>query len=278
MSRASDETRAEVARRRLARLAADFHDQWPDPAAESGPTVEHERGGDAGPDLGRAMSAGSGLRGRWTPPVALGGLRVAHVRVVGALAVAGLVLGAWWVLAGRPSEVPAGGPVQVSAAGSDATAPVGGSPAGGAVPAGTPSEVVVDVVGAVARPGIVTLPAGSRVHEAVAAAGGVSGAVDTTTLNMARVLVDGEQIVVGSAVAGAATAPAGAAGAAGGPLSLSRATADDLDALPGVGPVTAAAIIAWRDENGPFRSVDDLLEVRGIGEATLDELRDLVTP
>ena len=128
------------------------------------------------------------------------------------------------------------------------------------------------------RPGIVSLPAGSRVHDAVAEAGGVRGKVDTSTLNMARVLTDGEQILVGvEPVASAATAGGGPAGP-GARISLATATLEQLDTLPGIGPVTAQAILDHRAEHGPFTSVDDLLDVKGIGEATLADIRDQVTP
>ena len=136
------------------------------------------------------------------------------------------------------------------------------------------------VEGKVKRPGIVTLPAGSRVHDAVAEAGGVRGRVDTSTLNMARVLTDGEQILVGvEPVAGGAATTGGTP--ASGPsarISLGTATLEQLDTLPGIGPVTAQAILDHRTEHGPFASVDDLLDVKGIGEKTLSDIRDQVTP
>ncbi|MBY6349693.1 ComEA family DNA-binding protein [Rhodococcoides corynebacterioides] len=153
-----------------------------------------------------------------------------------------------------------------------------------------PASVVVSVVGAVVRPGLVTVPPGSRVADAVAAAGGHRPDADMLTLNWARPVADGEQVVVG--VAGAASPVAGVlpagdtpptAGSAGGiaaagRVSLNAATESDLDALPGVGPVTAAAIVAWREENGPFASVDQLAEVTGIGPARLQKLTELVVP
>lgn len=192
-----------------------------------------------------------------------------HVRVVGAVVVAVVVLLAWSVLSGRPQSAPAGAP-GTSVAG--LTTGPADDPGEGGGPVET-GEIVVDVAGHVQRPGIVTLPAGSRVHEAIEAAGGLAGVVDTTSLNLARKLVDGEQVLVGVAPASPVGSPVSASGA----TNLNTATVDDLDELPGVGPVTAQSIVDWRTENGPFRSVDDLLEVRGIGEGTLGDLRDLVT-
>lgn len=130
--------------------------------------------------------------------------------------------------------------------------------------------LVVDVAGDVRRPGLVRLPAGSRVADAVAAAGGALPGATTEGLNLARVLEDGEQVLVG---APAAPASPGAAGL----VDLNAATAEQLDALPGVGPVLAERIVAWRDAHGPFASVDQLREVSGIGERKFAELRDLVT-
>ncbi|MFZ0142614.1 MAG: helix-hairpin-helix domain-containing protein, partial [Aeromicrobium sp.] len=121
--------------------------------------------------------------------------------------------------------------------------------------------------------------AGSRVHEAVAKAGGVRGKVDTSTLNMARVLTDGEQILVGVEPVAAAPANGGSPASGGGArISLGTATLEQLDTLPGIGPVTAQAILDHRSEHGPFTSVDDLLDVKGIGAATLADIRDQVTP
>jgi competence protein ComEA len=148
------------------------------------------------------------------------------------------------------------------------------------------SDIVVDVVGAVVRPGLVTVGAGSRVADAVAAAGGGRHDADLDQVNLAQPLTDGVRVVIPllgqppSAVAGIAGATATGTedgSAPSGPIDLNTATAEQLDALPGVGPATAKAIIDHRTKNGPFRSVDDLLDVRGIGPAKLDALRDSVT-
>ena len=141
------------------------------------------------------------------------------------------------------------------------------------------SEVTVDVAGKVRRPGLATLPAGSRVADALEHAGGPRGRVDLSSLNLARVLVDGEQVLVGRAPAGglAAGASTAAPDATGALVNLNTATSAQLDTLPGVGPVTAQKILDWRSSHGAFSSVDELLEIDGIGEKTLAELAPRVT-
>ncbi len=136
-------------------------------------------------------------------------------------------------------------------------------------------EIYVHILGQVARPGLYALPDGARAVDAVAAAGGFTPQADAAGINLARFVSDGEQIVVPAiGEAGAAAAP-GIAGD--GRVNLNTADAAALDTLPGVGPATAAKILAWREQNGRFESVDDLLDVGGIGEAKLDAMRDLVT-
>ncbi|WP_097216564.1 MULTISPECIES: ComEA family DNA-binding protein [unclassified Streptomyces] len=156
----------------------------------------------------------------------------------------------------------------------------------GSVKAGAP-EIVVDVGGKVREPGIHRLPAGSRVADALHAAGGVKPGTDTDGLNRARFLVDGEQVIVGGPApapapgAGGGSAPGGPAGgvaAPAAPIPLNTATADQLDTLPGVGPVLAQHIIDYRTQHGGFRSVDELREVNGIGDRRFADLRDLVRP
>jgi competence protein ComEA len=136
--------------------------------------------------------------------------------------------------------------------------------------------VVVDVVGRVVSPGLYRLPAGSRIDDALKAAGGPLPGTDLTTLNLAQRVTDGQQVAVG--VSGA-PAPAGSAAesAATGPVDLNSATLGQLDALPGVGPVLAQHILDWRTTHGRFDSIDQLREVSGIGPAKYSELRPLVT-
>jgi competence protein ComEA len=139
--------------------------------------------------------------------------------------------------------------------------------------------VTVDVEGKVRRPGIVVLASGARVVDALEAAGGARPGADVSGLNRARVLVDGEQIVVGmpAPVGLPSAAASGLPPAAAALVNINTAAQTELETLPEVGPVTAQAIISWREENGGFTSVDELLEVDGIGDATLEQLLPFVT-
>ena len=139
-------------------------------------------------------------------------------------------------------------------------------------------SVTVDVAGRVRRPGIAVLDAGSRVVDALKAAGGARGGVDLTGLNLARVLVDGEQILVGvDPPAGVAAGVSATAAPSATLVNLNTADQVALESLPEVGPVTAQAILAYRTEHGAFTSVDQLLDVDGIGEATLAQVTPYVT-
>ena len=144
-------------------------------------------------------------------------------------------------------------------------------------PAGAQPLLVVHVVGAVRRAGLFRLRDGSRVADALARAGGPTRHADLAAVNLAAPLVDGEQVVVPRRGPGGSTAVTAAPGA-GAKVSLGSATVEQLDELPGVGPVTAQKIVDWRSTHGPFRSVDDLDDVPGIGPARIEQLRDLVTP
>ena len=151
--------------------------------------------------------------------------------------------------------------------------------------AATTTAVVVDVVGAVRRPGLYRLEQGARIADAVSRAGGATPKADLALINLAAPLADGEQVVVpkrGTAAFGAPTAGAGSSGAggapSGGPVHLSTATLEQLDSLPGIGPVTAQKILDYRQKHGAFTSTDELDAVPGIGPARLDQLKDLVAP
>jgi competence protein ComEA len=212
------------------------------------------------------------LRGR----TALGPAQLALVAV---MVVIGLAVTGWWVVRGQARTVVA----------AEAPAPVAGlatpvesetDPVSVTSPSAsdTGATVTVDVTGKVRRPGIVVLDSGSRVVDALKAAGGVRPGVDTGSLNLARVLVDGEQIVVGVPVAtGVNGMPMPSASPGGALVNLNTATQTELESLPEVGPVTAQSILAWRSEHGAFSSVDELLEVDGIGDATLATIAPHVT-
>ena len=233
------------------------------------------------------------------PPTLDGSVRLTsvHLTVIALVVAAALGSTAWWVLrahgsgavapvaAPRSAETAFPLPQQTSPSGIGAGGPAEADPpvAAGAPALGGASvtgRVVVDVAGKVRDPGIATLPAGSRVVDAVRSAGGARRGVDLTGLNLARLLVDGEQILVGVPPASGVAASAAASPAPGASAQLVNInTADQvaLETLPGVGPVTAQAIITWRTENGAFTSVDELLEVSGIGEVTLSEMAPFVT-
>jgi competence protein ComEA len=136
-------------------------------------------------------------------------------------------------------------------------------------------EIVVDVGGRVRHPGLVTLPAGSRVADAIAAAGGPLRPADLARINLAARVSDGQLLLIG--VPGASAETTGGSGAGGGPVDLNSATVDQLDALPGVGPVLAQRIVDWRQAHGGFRTVEDLQQVPGIGARKFSDLRSLVT-
>lgn len=202
-------------------------------------------------------------------PVALRGASVVPSR----RAVAGLVVLAVAVVAATGWFVLHNGPRSVA---------VGVRPVVRALPgtvSPSPTRVVlVDVVGKVRRPGVVTLPLGSRVADAVRAAGGLRPGADVGLLNLARPLTDGEQVLVGLPGAGSpAAAAGGGAGGSGGPaagiVDLNTATVTDFEGLPGVGPVLAQRIVDWRTANGPFTSVEQLREVSGIGDRRFDDLK-----
>jgi competence protein ComEA len=228
------------------------------------------------------------LRRRWrsTPAAAIG------LVIVGILATVVALYTAFADSTGS-ADVPVAFPETAGAAPSPTASAVETS--------GPPAELVISVVGLVHRPGLVRLPPQSRVADALEKAGGAKNGADILSLNLAQPLRDGDQVLVGFAdpaggpqMRSAVVAVDGAGGAAPPPVGtttgapppsiagqarvdLNSAAEAELDTLPGVGPVTAAAIIAWRNANGRFTSVDQLAEVDGIGPARLEKLRDRVT-
>jgi competence protein ComEA len=161
--------------------------------------------------------------------------------------------------------------------------PRAASPRSGApLVAAPPPRLVVHVVGAVRRPGLYRLEDGARIADALARAGGTTAKADVQLVNLAAPLADGQQVVVPARAARAAAevdpAAAPSAGPAPGPVHLNTATLEQLDALPGVGPVTAQKILDYRTEHGAFSSIDDLDAIPGIGPSRLEDLRGLVAP
>ncbi len=231
---------------------------------------------------------------RWLPAASPGPSWVARVRAdpgrAGAIALAvvaalAVLVTVFTLLRDRPAPVMSAKlpPVEKTSPGT----PRSSAGPGAVAPADADHPVVVSVVGLVHTPGLVTLAPGARIADALQAAGGAVAGADTIGLNMARPLGDGEQIVVGLAPApgrpaglGSSVAsgpvPAPAKPKPGQVLDLNAATVEQLDTLPGVGPITAAAIVAWRQANGKFTSVDQLADVDGIGPARLEKLRALV--
>jgi competence protein ComEA len=226
--------------------------------------------------------------GQEQPPPGLRRARFAPAgRAVGglvllvALAVVTALVALWLA---RPRERPV--PTRLAPVGAPLAAEtLAPAPADGPAPTGTSeaAEVLVHVAGAVQRPGVVELPAGSRVADAVEAAGGVTRRAAAASVNLARAVVDGEQVLVlRRGDQAAVQPPAGSPGSPSsgstpsGPVDLNTATLDQLDGLPGIGPVLAQRILDWRSANVRFSSVEELAEVSGIGEATLADLRPAV--
>ncbi|KPI18804.1 Soluble ligand binding domain-containing protein [Actinobacteria bacterium OK074] len=256
---------------------------------------EADGGGHAAPGAWRERA---GLAVRERMPLWLQsrcGLERRSVAALTVLLVVAAVLAAQHFWSGRVQEVKAPEVVQAVApygkraavatpAPGPASGPVpGGAVAGAVASPGAGAAIVVDVSGKVRNPGIQRLPAGSRVADALRAAGGVRPGTNTDALNRARFLVDGEQVVVGGpapAVPGPVGAAPGGAASAGpaAPVPLNTATVDQLDTLPGVGPVLAQHIIDYRTQHGGFRSVDELRQVNGIGDRRFADLRNLVRP
>jgi competence protein ComEA len=297
MRRDSSDEVAEAARRRLELLGRELaRAGLQSGVGDASPELSDP---DAGEPVAPAPvpSPGRHARGRASPvsgrgvawvqdrlPATLQGrvaLGAGHVAVLAVVAAVALAVTAYLTIRARPSVTPV-----PQARTSPATAPaaLGATPVPAGAPAATDAaptgSVVVDVAGKVRRPGVATLPAGSRVVDAIRRAGGARPGVDLSSLNLARVLVDGEQILVGAAPAPGVAASASSrpgASADGALVNLNSATLEQLDSLPGVGPVTAQKILDWRSTHGAFTSIDELLEVDGIGEKTLADMAPHLT-
>ena len=258
----------------------------PDPGPEA-ETVEQWATGRPAPSVARLPGRHASRRavaGRWAGLVPEGlrgrtALGPGQVAVLAVLAVVGLALTCWWLVRSSSHEVAA--PVTLAAQRPALATPSGRqATSGGSAAPAVRAKVVVDVTGRVRHPGLAVLHQGARVADAIRAAGGARTGVDLSSLNLARVLTDGEQVVVGGAPAGATGAPASLPSSGApvtGLVNLNTADQTALESLPEVGPVTAQAIVAWRAEHGGFTSVDQLLDVDGIGDATLAQVAPYVT-
>ncbi len=290
----------DLARRRLevllAELSGDPRPHSPGPDERVGRTDDRADGAGSTPGgrhafrtLPRSSVWGGWVEDRlpdsWRGRVRLGPAQVGAVALLLAM---GVLLAAWSLTRTSEQLVPAVSAPVVSPVteGADLSDVASQSPVAGAAPASQPvsdgaTDVVVDVQGAVRHPGIVVLPPGARVVDALEEAGGYTGKKHLLRLlNLARPLVDGEQVLAGRSSGAATTVPGAQSPVAGeGQALVSLNTADQtaLETLPGVGPVTAAAILQWRAENGAFTSVDQLIEVSGIGEKTLAQIAPFVT-
>lgn len=208
----------------------------------------------------------------------MGSLSRSQLVVYGAVAVVLLLVGARWIRSGDASGTPAG---NVSYGDSGSTTSGSGAAAGFSVDAQGGTDVVVDVTGAVASPGVYRLPAGSRVNDAVQRAGGATSRASVESINLAARLTDGQQVVVPEKAPGSTAAAATSATGSGeqtGPISLGTATVEQLDTVEGIGPVTAQKILEFRDQHGGISSIDQLDQIDGIGPATMQTLRSSLQP
>jgi competence protein ComEA len=213
----------------------------------------------------------------------MGSLSRSQLIVYGAVAVMLLLVGARWIRSGDAQGDPAGGVSYSASPTSDAS---DGAAAGTlAVDAEGGTDVVIDVAGAVADPGVYRLPAGSRVNDAIQRAGGAIARAEIESINLAARLTDGQQIIVPERAASpAGVSPAStAAGSAvatdsTAPISVGTASLEQLDTIEGIGPVTAQKILDYRDEHGGVSSIDQLDEIDGIGPATMEALRSRLQP
>lgn len=257
----------DVVRARLDALLAELAPMPPEGAVPEAAVPEAEEPGPGPRRAVRTRESVTVVRRAWE-------FGRAHAAVVGVVGLVALLGAVWTISQARtvPIAVAAPSPVAPSVAPSEAS------------PSPTPEPLRVHVLGAVASPGVVRLPPGARVEDAIAAAGGLTEEARPGDLNLAAPVADGAQVVIGSARdpggevrgAGDGTAGATAGGSGGGGggdrLDLNRATLAELDALPGVGPVTAQAILTWREQHQRFSRVEELLEIDGIGPKTFQRL------
>ncbi|SHI67575.1 competence protein ComEA [Tessaracoccus bendigoensis DSM 12906] len=253
----------ELARARLAFISAGR------PPLGAPRRAVEQGGSDTPPDPGPGRGAPGGPAARVRGAVETLGrfITVKHALVVGALMLVAVAFTVFALGQSSATVVPVD-PV-VRSVPPTPSAPVSSAP-----------PLRVHVAGAVVRPGVVSVPAGSIVQDAIVAAGGLAADAGPAELNLAAPVTDGMQILIGSAddPRGEVSTPGGSGPAdAGGRINLNTASPEQLEELPGIGPVTAAAIVAWRDEHGGFTAVEELQEVSGIGPKTFEKLASLVT-
>ncbi|WP_229117414.1 helix-hairpin-helix domain-containing protein [Enemella dayhoffiae] len=290
----SDAVMSDYVRERLARLVAEVRPPVGAAGGDAEKTVVRR------PAEPRAAAVAAPAAAPVEPPVAdskvgmpsqpASGRRFTrnHLIVLAGLLLVGVLVAGYALT--RARAIPLTEPLPVQQSGAAAPSSPGPGSPHPATPTATPSAatVRVHVVGEVHRPGVHTLPGGARVIEAITAAGGFTASARPGDLNLAQVLTDGQQVVVGNAarpggeVRGGDTAPGasngpGGAKAPGGKLNLNSATVEQLDALPGVGPVTAQKILAWRTQHGRFNRIEELQEVPGIGPKSFADIAPLVT-
>ncbi len=195
-----------------------------------------------------------------------------HVGLIGVLLILGLTMSGWLLLRARPVAVADPGGVVTVSTPLQTVAPATPTTSRGA------SKIVVHVLGAVRRPGLVRLPDNSRVQDAIDAAGGLTGRANPGELNLAQLLSDGQQVVIGTSseptgeVRDQSESGTGSGASAAGALDLNHASQPQLEELPGVGPVTAQAILSWREQHGRFSRIEELQEVDGIGPKTYAQI------
>ncbi|GAA3560165.1 ComEA family DNA-binding protein [Kribbella ginsengisoli] len=274
-----------VHQRHTAEAAATTNDHDGAQASRSAPnpdTSASRRGPDSGALAPRGGLDPDEIRGGWTPPVPLPDrlkgplwtLSPRHVVVLALILLAGLLWAGYALFRTNPEPIP-------NPPGSFTSGTPVATPSSAHQPSTTPKSpvtVVVDVAGKVRRPGLVHARAGSRVADVLAAAGGALPGVDLTTLNLARQVTDGEQIVVGAPATASTgtpnpTHPAGTPATSTTPVDLNTATLAQLDSLPGVGPVLAQRILDWRTEHGRFTTTDELQEIPGVGPKKFESLK-----
>jgi competence protein ComEA len=207
----------------------------------------------------------------------VGSLSRSQLLVYGAVAVVLLLVGARWIRSGDDAQGESAGGVTYADSSS-------GTGSGGAlaVDAEGGTDVVVDVAGAVADPGVYRLPAGTRVNDAVQRAGGATAHAEIDALNLAARLTDGQQVIIPARAESPVGVAGGVAGSAGAdpeaPINVGTASVEDLDTIEGIGPVTAQKILEFRDQHGGISSVDQFDQIDGIGPATMDALRSRLQP